>query len=88
MNGTMRHGGGHTAAVEILYAPDCPHLVDVRARLVAVAEDEGVAISLGETLIATVEQAEQRRFPGSPTVLVEGRDVEPGAEALELFGLG
>ena len=88
MDGTTTPGGRHVAAVEILYASGCPHLRDVRARLAAVAGEERVAISVTETLIETAEQAQHRRFPGSPTVRVERRDVEHGAEALELFGLG
>jgi hypothetical protein len=89
MDGTTTPGGRHVmAAVEILYALDCPHLRETRARLEAFAGEEGVAISVRETLIETVEQAQQRRFPGSPTVRIGGRDVEPEAEALELFGLG
>jgi len=78
----------HAVAVEILHGPDCPHLRETRARLETVAGEEGVAISVRETLIETVERARQLRFPGSPTVRFEGSDVEPGAEALELFGLG
>ena len=88
MDDATTPGSRHAVAVEILYAPGCPHLADVRGRLETVAEEEGCAISVAETLIATVAQAQQRRFAGSPTVRVEGRDVEPGAEALELFGLG
>ena len=88
MDGTTTPGNRHAVAVEILYAPGCPHLRGVRASLEALAGEEGVAISVRETLIETVEQAQQRRFPGSPTMRVEGRDVEPEAEALELFGLG
>jgi len=88
MSATTEPGKGHAVAIEILYAPGCPHLRDVRARLMAVAGEEGVAISVTETPVETVEQARQRRFPGSPTVRVEGRDVAPEAEALELFGLG
>jgi len=84
----MTPGNEHALAVEILHGPDCPHLRETRARLEAVAGEEGVAIRVSETLIATVEQAQQRRFPGSPTVRVEGRDVEPGAESLAVFGLG
>lgn len=89
MDGTTRPDSGDAVtAVEILYAPGCPHLREVRARLETVAGEDGVAISVRETLIETVEQAHQRRFSGSPTVRVEGRDVEPEAEVLELFGLG
>jgi hypothetical protein len=81
-------GGRQAVAVEILYAPGCPNLQKARARLVAVAEEAGVAVSVKETAVETAEQAQERRFPGSPTVRVEGRDVEPGAESFELFGLG
>src|SRR5674536_34952 len=88
MDGTTTPGSRHGVAVEILYAPGCPHLREVRGRLETVAVEEGFAISARETLIETVEQAQQRRFPGSPTMRVEGRDVEPEAESLELFGLG
>ena len=88
MDGAQTSAGEPAVAVEILYASGCPQLEDTRARLKAVAEEAGVVIAVGETLIETVEQAQQRRFPGSPTVRVEGRDVAPEAEALELFGLG
>ncbi|MBE3031947.1 MAG: hypothetical protein IMZ74_01930 [Actinobacteria bacterium] len=88
MDGMTRPGSGHAVAVEILHAPDCPHLRETRTCLETVAVEEGVAISVRETLIETVEQAQRRRVPGSPTVRVEGHDVEPEAEALELFGLG
>jgi hypothetical protein len=88
MNATKEQGSGRAVAVEILYASGCQNVREVRARLTALAEEEGVVIDLAETSIETVEEAQQRRFPGSPTVRVEGRDVEPAAEALELFGLG
>ena len=32
--------------------------------------------------------AEQTRFPGSPTVRVDGRDVEPGSEPANGYVLG
>jgi hypothetical protein len=38
--------------------------VQVRERLTMVAGAEGVAIDATETLIATPDQARQRRFPG------------------------
>ena len=88
MNATQEQRSGHAVAVEILFAPGCSHVREVRARLTAVAEEEGVVVDLTETSIETVEEAQQRRFPGSPTVRVEGRDVEPAARMLELFGLG
>jgi hypothetical protein len=88
MDGAQTPDGEHAVAVEILFTSGCPHLQEVRARLQTLASEEGVAIDVRETLVETVDQAQERRFPGSPTVRVEGNDVEPEAEALELFGLG
>jgi hypothetical protein len=88
MDEATTSGDRRAVAVEILYTAGCPHVQRVRARLTTVAQEEGTTIGVTETLVASAEQAQQRRFPGSPTVRVEGRDVDPGAEALELFGLG
>lgn len=46
--------------------------IDAQVRLVAVESEDA---------------AQRKRFLGSPTLRVEGRDVEPGAEARTDFGL-
>jgi len=38
--------------------------------------------------VTTPEQAHRLRFPGSPTVRVDGRDLEPQADHTRHFGLG
>lgn len=69
-----------TPRVEILYFDGCPNheatreLVDrVAAELEVDAQPELVEVPDGEA-------ARTMRFLGSPTVRVDGRDVEPGAE--------
>ena len=37
--------------------------------------------------VASQRKAEALKFPGSPTVRVNGRDIEPEAEMLSHFGL-
>ena len=37
--------------------------------------------------VETPEEAEQVRFLGSPSVRVDGRDIEPGAESRTDFGM-
>ena len=75
-------------AVEILHTEGCGHWEAARDRVVAVAGELGAPISVTETPVATAEDAVAHRFPGSPTVRVEGRDVQPGADDRRDFGLG
>jgi hypothetical protein len=75
--------------IEILRTPDCPHGPSVRRRIDELARDEGIALVVRETIVDDLEDAKARRFRGSPTVLIEGRDVEPhGAGAPPDYGLG
>ena len=43
-------------------------------------DELGIKAEVRTVLIADQEAAERARFPGSPTVRVDGRDVEPGSE--------
>jgi hypothetical protein len=74
--------------VEILMSPSCPSAGAVADAVRRVAVEAGVLAQLSERVLATVEEAEAARMPGSPTVRIGGRDVEPDAEALQDFGLG
>ena len=73
--------------VEILFAPGCAHVSDTRELVEKAARREGVPVALEERVVETLAEARERRFVGSPTVRVAGRDVEPGAEAREVHGL-
>jgi hypothetical protein len=66
--------------VEILHIADCPNYPAAVAMVERVVAELGVDAELRTTLIADQAAAERARFPGSPTVRVDGRDVEPGAE--------
>lgn len=52
-----------------------------------VAKELGIAISLEHVVVKTREQAEQHRHIGSPTVQINGLDIEPGARGIEQFGV-
>jgi hypothetical protein len=60
--------------VELLYCEGCPShpaaLADLRAAL-----GDGVPVTVREVL--TEEQAVAERFPGSPTIRVDGQDLFP-----------
>ena len=52
-----------------------------------VASALGTPIALESVLVETPEQAETLAFLGSPTVQVDGRDIEPEARDRQDFGL-
>jgi hypothetical protein len=73
-------------AVEVLFTEGCGSRSEARAAVERAAEAVGVAVVITERLVRDQETAERLRFPGSPTVLVEGRDLQ--TEAGAAFGLG
>ena len=70
--------------VELLYFEGCPNVEAVRALVQRVAADEGITPTV-RLVEVTPEDAERLRFLGSPSVRVNGRDVEPGADLREPF---
>lgn len=71
--------------LEVLYVDDCPGHRQLLAPLGALAGTYGT--TLVQTRVASEEQARRLRFLGSPTVRVEGRDVERAARDRTDFGL-
>jgi hypothetical protein len=71
--------------VELLYFRGCPSYEMVLPRLEQLAASHGAALVLRD--VETPEQAEADRFLGSPTVRVDGVDVEPAAGERTDFGL-
>ena len=73
--------------VQVLYFDGCPNheALVPRLRDLMVAADARTAIEL--VRVDDAENAERQRFLGSPTVRVDGEDVEPGASERTDFGL-
>ncbi len=51
------------------------------------AAEMGLAITLSHVPISTTEDAVRYKFPGSPTVRINGDDIEPELRGTEVFGL-
>ena len=66
--------------VELLWSAGCPHARDARALVDDVARALRLAPRVEE--LEVEDEASGRRvcFPGSPTIRVDGIDVEPGWE--------
>src|SRR5512137_2874889 len=63
--------------ITFLYFEDCPSHEAALARLRQVVAEQGVQAEIEIVKIETDEQAQSRRFVGSPTILIDGRDIDP-----------
>jgi hypothetical protein len=73
--------------VELLYFDGCPNHVALMPHLERLLRSVQVPVNLELRRIPNQTAAQRERFLGSPTVRVDGRDVEPGAEQRDDFGL-
>lgn len=63
--------------IEILYVPGCPNYQPTFERLQAVLASEAVKTGIQGIPVTTEVEAKALFFLGSPTVRVNGEDVEP-----------
>jgi proline dehydrogenase len=63
--------------VQLLTTPDCPHSDAARAAVQRVLREQGVVATLDEVVVTSLDDAESLAFHGSPTVRVNGVDVDP-----------
>jgi hypothetical protein len=70
----------------VLYFAGCPNVEAVRALVERVAAEEGITPDVQLVHVGT-NDAERVRFLGSPSVRVNGHDVEPGADGRTTFVL-
>jgi hypothetical protein len=73
--------------IEVLYFDGCPNHEALLPRLREILARTGVCAEIDLRRIANDEAAQRERFLGSPTVRVNGHDVEPDAERRTDFGL-
>ncbi len=73
--------------IEILYSNGCPNHERLRERLPALLKAARIATEPTLREIATQHDAERERFLGSPTLRVNGHDVEPAAAERTDYGL-
>jgi len=73
--------------IEILYFDGCPNVDATRALVERVGHEFGVEPDVELVEVSDVAMAERLRFVGSPTVRVDGADVEPAADERVGFAL-
>jgi hypothetical protein len=73
--------------VELLYFDGCPSYERFLPRLRALVTEAGVDQEVELRRVESAEAAVNERFLGSPSVRVDGVDVEPSAAGRSDFGL-
>jgi Alkylmercury lyase len=73
--------------IELLYFDGCPNHESVLARLRELLDRSQRSADVVLRRIDDDEAAQRERFLGSPTVRVDGRDIEPGADKRDDYGI-
>jgi hypothetical protein len=73
--------------IELLYFDGCPSYVELLPRLRELLASEGIEEEVELRLVESAEEAERERFLGSPTVRIDGEDVDATAKDRDDFGL-
>ena len=63
--------------IDFLFWRECPSHSEARELLRDVMEQRGVEADVVEREVLTQDEAQELAFPGSPTIRVEGCDVDP-----------
>ena len=63
--------------IDFLFWRECPSHPEARALLREVMEERSVKADLVEHEVLTQDEAEELAFPGSPTIRIDGRDIDP-----------
>ena len=65
--------------IDVLYFSDCPNYAPALARLKSVLLHEGLTADIAEIEIKDESSAEAWQFFGSPTIRVDGLDIDPNS---------
>ena len=65
--------------VELLYTEADPTYMQTRQLLVEVLTEDAFETAIQMIAVASPEDAELLRFPGSPTIRIDGVDIDPAA---------
>jgi hypothetical protein len=68
--------------IELLFWEECPSYPEAKALLQEVLDERGIRVPIDMREVRTRDEAVTLSFPGSPTIRIDGRDVDPeGAES-------
>ena len=63
--------------IEVLYVPGCPNYQPAVERIQKVLVSESLRVDIERVPVNSDAEAKALQFPGSPTIRINGTDVEP-----------
>lgn len=73
--------------VEVFYFEGCPNHKPAAERVRSVIKQQGIAAEVVEVEVPDAEVAKTVAFPGSPTIRINGFDIDPASRAATDTGL-
>jgi len=73
--------------VRIVYFQGCPNHEPATALVQAVADEIGVPIELSEIRVESERDAKRERMLGSPTIQLDGTDIDPAARGRDDYAM-
>jgi hypothetical protein len=73
--------------VTVLYTEGCPHTESAIENINLISNDLNIPIVLKKIQITSQKEAIKHRFIGSPSIQVNGLDIEPAARETQFFGI-
>ena len=73
--------------IEILYFSGCPNHELTLRRVSDLVARQGLAAEILEINVSDERTAQEVRIPGSPTIRINGLDIEPAARGAQFSGL-
>ena len=74
--------------IEFLHTPDCPNAPAARKLLEAILRERGILDRIEESVVGTFDEAARVGFLGSPSIRIDGVDVDPTAVHIQAPVLG
>ena len=73
--------------IRILHTEGCQSYLPALNTVENILNELSMKADINNVLITTTEEADKFKFIGSPTIQVNGIDIEPGARTVQMFGL-
>ena len=74
--------------LELLFAPGCEAIEGTVAMVNETLRELDFAAEVSKIMVDSLEKARELRFLGSPSIRVNGHDIELGADQRRDYGLG
>ena len=75
-----------TISIVVLHTEGCPSTPKTIERIQECTSELGIQLDLREVLVRTQEEAVTWRFLGSPTIQINGLDIDSSARTSSVFG--